>query len=124
MHQAEGAGLPVYGEPRMPLAAGASFSLPPRTSRGMTWLEVVSRSYAPYSGELKLTVIICYQRPKAGLTKPHRFFEHCSEHRGEVAKRGADILQDRGGPGLPFERRRQLCLEGIDPRLHLGVGGM
>jgi len=74
MHQAEGAGLPVYGEPRMPLAAGASFSLPPRTSRGMTWLEVVSRSYAPYSGELKLTVIICYQRPKAGLTKPHRLF--------------------------------------------------
>ena len=37
------------------------------------------------------------------LTQPHRLFEHRVEHRGEVAGRGIDDLQDLGGRGLPLQ---------------------
>jgi len=54
------------------------------------------------------------ENPKGGVTQPHRLFEHCVEHRREVAGQGIDDLQHLGGGGLLLQRLARL---GEKPRI-------
>ena len=60
-------------------------------------LQTMSRS------EGVVSVLIAQEISAVRLAKPRRLFEHGVEHRGEVAGRGVDDLQDLGGRGLPLE---------------------
>ena len=57
-------------------------------------------SVASDCGEVKLLAIKCGEMPVIGLAQPHCPFEHCIEHRREIAGRGVDDLQHLGGRGL------------------------
>jgi len=60
------------------------------------------------------------QNTKARIAQADCLFEHCVEHRGEVAGRGVDDLQDLSGRGLLFQRLVRL---GDEPRiLHRDYG--
>ena len=51
---------------------------------------------------------------ECGVAQPDRLFEHRVEHRGEIAGRGIDDLQDLGGRGLLVQRLAGL---GNEPRI-------
>ena len=48
------------------------------------------------------------ERPEGRIAQVHRLFEHCVEHRGEVARRRIDDPQHLSSRGLPFQRLSRL----------------
>src|ERR1700720_905416 len=58
--------------------------------------------------EMKALAVIPPQMPISGIAKMQRLFEHCIEHRREVAGRGIDDAQHLGRRGLLVERLARL----------------
>src|SRR6266446_9974238 len=54
-----------------------------------------------------------YKFAERRLAKTHRLLQHCIEHRGEIAGRGIDNLQDLGGGGLLFACIDEFALERV-----------
>ena len=54
--------------------------------------------------QMKALTIPSSEMAKGSLAEPRCLFQHCVEHRGEVAWRGVDDLQHLGRCGLPLQR--------------------
>src|SRR5438094_10015593 len=63
---------------------------------------------------MKPLAVISSQMAEGGPAQAQCLFQHLVEHRGEVAGRGIDDLQDLGGRGLLFEGFARL---GNEPRV-------
>ena len=63
--------------------------------------------------EVKALAIIGEEDSMVRPTQPYRLFEHCVEHRHEIAGRRIDDLQHLGGRSLLFQR---LTRPGDEPR--------
>src|SRR5271167_1765086 len=63
---------------------------------------------------MKMVAVDPRQAAESRLAEPQRSFEHRVEHRGEVAGRRIDDLQDLGGRGLLLQRLARL---GQQPRV-------
>jgi hypothetical protein len=71
-------------------------------------------------GEVEELAVIGKHVTVSRLAKPDRPFEHCVEHRREIAGRGVDDLQHLGGRGLLSARFCEFGTAGVKLTLEMG----
>src|SRR5437660_816034 len=74
----------------------------------------IGSRHAAMRSRSETLVVIGPQYAKPGFAQPYGFFEHSAEHRGEIAGRGVDDLEDLGGRGLLLQSLARL---GQEPRI-------
>src|SRR6516162_10595660 len=74
--------------------------------------------------EIEALAVIGTQLAERGTTQPHRIFQHCVEHRCEIAGRRVDDLQYRSGGGLLLEGFLEFGGTLVEFALKFGVGSL
>ncbi len=98
---------------------GSRQSLPVRG--GIANTQLVASELATHTGGDELVTLPLQDGRAVGVTQPRCLFHNALEHGIEVARVGADQLQDLGGRGLQLQRLRQVVVAFLDLAEETGV---
>ena len=94
--------------------------IPPRL-RWIANTQLIAGELATHTGGDELVTFPLQDGRAVGVTQSRCLFHDALEHGIEVARVGADQLQDLGGRGLEFERLRQVVVAFLDLAEETGV---